>query len=182
MRHNKKTGMVFVKQFKLSKHMPWSPDQIYHLIMDIDSYPVIYPMIRVARTTRIKSGYRDVEMEFNMAAGAFIKDPALGARITASEPYQIRMTQTKGQLEVLNMDWQLQPASDGGTHLEFQMDYQTGLGLIADNLVFPVVKKMVGETLARFEQHAAVRLAQMVETDQAPVRQRGRGSRRPSPL
>lgn len=144
-----------MKQLKLSKYMRWSPDQVHALILDVEAYPGVYPMVRRVEIKAQKPGFRDVEMAFNLAAHALINDPVLGVRITSSPPRRISVEQTRGQLKALKLEWILNHGADGGTDLDFRMEYEIGMGKIADTLAFPVARRIVGDTLTRFEAQAA---------------------------
>lgn len=164
--HNRDIAMI--KTFKMSKHLPWAPDDVFRLLMDVEAFPEIHPEVRTARTAWVRPGYRDVEIDFNKAAGVILQGQALGLRVTSVPPQQIEVIRTKGQIEQLKMNWRLNPDGEGGTDMDFSLSYQTGQGDLVDSGAFSLVKKMVGEILSRFESYAATRLVPGQEASAEP--------------
>lgn len=161
-----------MKTFRMNKHLPWTPSDIFRLLMDVESFPATHPALKAARTVWVRPGYRDIEIDFNKASGAILQGQALGLRVTSASPNKIEAIRTKGQIEQLKMNVSLNPDGEGGTDMDFALTYQTGQGEVADNMAFPLVKKMVGETLSRFEACAAALAASgafSVETEEAAV-------------
>lgn len=171
-----KQGYLIMKTFKLSKFMPWGPHDLFDLIMDVDAYPDIYPIVKAARTVWKRPGYTDIEMDFNLAAGGLLKNPSMGMRVTSQPPYKIEVSRTKGQIDHLKMGWTLNPVCDDGTDMDFYIEYETGMGGIVDHLAFAKIKGIVGDTLTRFEQYAAKKMAEKLEetamVDPEPVSRR----------
>ena len=141
----------------LQKHLPHTPQDIYDLIMDVASYPAIYPMVRSAKIVDTKAAYRDVEMEFNLPALLGISDPVQVSRITATPASEIRVTTLKSPLKTLDLQWTL-AAHKEGTYLTFHMEYETGRGFLVDKFVRGVVQTMIENTMAQFADHAAATL------------------------
>ncbi|QQG36259.1 MAG: SRPBCC family protein [Micavibrio aeruginosavorus] len=169
-----------MKTFRMNKHLPWAPADIFRLLMDAESFPAAHPALKAARTVWVRPGYRDIEMDFHKASGAILQGRALGLRVTSAPPHRIEAIRTKGQIEQLKMTVGLNPDGGGGTDMDFALAYQTGQGDAADNMAFPLVKKIVGETLSRFEACAAACAASgafSIEADESSgpdVTRRGR--------
>lgn len=149
-----------MKTFRLSKFLPWGPHDLFDLITEVEAYPQIYPIVKAARTVWKQAGYTDIELEFNLAAGALLKNPSMGMRVTSQAPHKIEVTRTKGQMDHLKMGWSLSPVGDDGTDMDFYIEYETGMGGIVDNLAFSKIKGIVGDTLNRFEKHATAKMAE----------------------
>ena len=56
-------------------------------------------------------------------------------------------------MKTLNMNWVLNPARDGGTHLEFIMEYESGRGRLVDMGISGFVSQIVNDTLRQFGDH-----------------------------
>ena len=157
----------------LQNHLPHTPQDIYDLIMDVGSYPAIYPMVKSAKIVATKATHRDVEMEFNLPGILGISDPVQLSRITSTPPSEIRVTTLKSPLKTLNLRWNLTPQG-AGTSLTFQMEYETGRGYLVDKFVQGMIQKMLENTMTQFEAHAAATLNPVPVSAPAVRRQKGR--------
>ena len=147
-----------MKHASLQKHLRHAPHDIYDLIMDVGSYPAIYPMVKTARITAINLATRDVEMEFNLPAVLGISNPVQVSRVTGVTPTDIHVMTLKSPLKALDMHWQL-AAQGVGTLLTFNMAYETGRGFLVDSFLQAAINNIMHDTLQRFEVHAARVLA-----------------------
>ena len=147
-----------MKHASLQKHLPHAPQAIYDLIMDIGSYPAIYPMVKTARITATHPGHRDIEMEFNLPPVFGVSDPVQVSRVTGLVPSEIKVTTLKSPLKALDLHWQLKP-DRGGTSLTFNMSFETGRGFLVDTMIHTGIGHILSDTLRRFEAHAGQVLA-----------------------
>lgn len=158
-----------MKQINLTRHFPYHSGDIYDLIMDINAYPQIYPMVKRVKVIDQKPTHKDIELELNIA-GPFIPGGKFQtSRVTGTHPQRIQVVGLKGPLKVLNLHWALTMPGAGGTHLDFRMEYESGRGMLADMAISGFVKQLVDDTLRQFERHAALTLTP------APGRQTPRG-------
>lgn len=163
-----------MKKFTIDKRLPWPRDALYGLIMDVDAYPSIYPMVK--EVTHLKGGGErpKIKIDFNLASGAVIKDPSLVIQITGERPHKIHVVQTSGQFKAMSMDWSLHSMSDNETDLEFSLSYDTGWGAVGDLIAPAIIKRIAGDTLTRFEAHAAKVLKSQDSHEPQLVRHRKR--------
>ncbi|QQG36258.1 MAG: hypothetical protein HYS17_00240 [Micavibrio aeruginosavorus] len=148
-----------MKQINLTRHFPYYSGDIYDLIMDINAYPQIYPMIKGVKVIDQKPTHKDIELELNIA-GPFIPGSKFQtSRVTGTHPRRIQVEGLKGPLKVLNLHWALITPATGGTHLDFRMEYESGRGILADMAISGFIKQLVDDTLRQFERHAALTLS-----------------------
>lgn len=142
-----------MKQITLKKHFPYLATDIYDLIVDVGAYPQIYALVKSARVTDDQPGHRDIELELNLAGPFILGGKHQTARVTGIRPQGIQVTGLAGPMKTLNMNWALAPAHDGGTHLEFALEYESGRGKLADMAINGFVNQIVHDTLRQFGDH-----------------------------
>lgn len=166
-----------MKRINLTRHFPYHNADVYDLIMDINAYPQIYPMVKQVRVLNHLPTHKDIELELNIA-GPFIPGGKYQtSRVTGISPRTIQVVGLKGPLKVLNLHWTLTTPATGGTHLEFLMEYESGRGMLADLAISGVISQLVTDTLRQFERHAAVTLSPVSGHPAAPGQSSGRGGK-----
>lgn len=148
-----------MKQITLKKHFPYLATDIYDLIVDVGAYPQIYALVKSARVTDDQPGHRDIELELNLAGPFILGGKHQTARVTGIRPQGIQVTGLAGPMKTLNMNWALAPAHDGGTHLEFALEYESGRGKLVDMGISGFVNQIVHDTLRQFGDHVTRTLA-----------------------
>lgn len=144
-----------MKQVCQRKYLPHAPADIYDLIMDVGSYPALFPMVRSAQMTRTPGGGLEVALAFNLPPAVSVKDPVHVARVTGVKPDWIAAQRVKGPLKAMDLRWELAPAGNGGTDLAFRMDYELGFGFFVNALLQAHIDDLLKKAMTRFAAHAA---------------------------
>ena len=149
------------------RHSPFTPDQLFDLVADIERYPEFLPWCIGARIRERKEKLvvADLIIGFKMIRERFT------SRVTADRAlHRIDVAYTEGPFRYLNNHWNFKPAPDGGTLIDFYVDFEFRsivLQKIIGALFGEAVKRMVGA----FE-HRAEHLYR--ETGLRPQEARGR--------
>ncbi|HEY0901319.1 MAG TPA: SRPBCC family protein [Micavibrio sp.] len=140
------------------KILPYAPDDVFDLIMDVASYPRIFPMVKSARTLRPSPQGDEVELVFSLPPLLPIKDPVHVARVRGHKPDWISAVRIKGPLKAMDLRWDLQPTPRGETHLSVQMDYDLSFGFLVNALAQRQIDDLVTQAMDRFAAYAAQQL------------------------
>ena len=110
----------------VSKMLPFSPDQLFQLVGDVDRYPEFVPWITAMRTwnaRQLSDGISAVDAEAKVGF-AFLKERfATRVRRDARER-QIDVSLLSGPFKKLENRWRFLDAGHGCTRIEFDIDFQ----------------------------------------------------------
>ena len=131
------------------RHSPFTPDQLFDLVADIERYPEFLPWCVAARIRRREGNtiWADLIIGFKMFRERFT------SRVTTDRAlHRIDVAYTEGPFRYLNNHWNFKPAPDGGTLIDFYVDFEFRsrfLQGIVKMLFNEAVKRMVGAFEAR---------------------------------
>ncbi len=103
-----------------SEFSPHTPEQLYELVNDVDSYPKFIPNCSKTRILeRFEGGYvAQVELKFSGFGQSF-------ATRNTTHPYQkITMTLASGPFKRLNGAWTFDTIDDYGCQVTFELAYE----------------------------------------------------------
>ncbi len=132
------------------RHLPYTKKQLFELVAQVDRYPEFLPWCTAARITRREgeSFYADLVVQFKVFKERFT------SKVTP-HPYDlVDVEYIHGPFRYLNNHWHFIEAEDGGTIIDFYVDFefksrilQKMIGLLFNE----AVSRMVGafETRAR---------------------------------
>jgi coenzyme Q-binding protein COQ10 len=110
----------------VSKHLPYSPEQLYALVGDVMAYPDFVPWISSMRTWNPRTlgeGVEAVDAEAGVGF-SFLKE-RFSTRVRRDEPNrQIDVSLLSGPFRRLANRWQFFDEGEAGTRVEFDIDFQ----------------------------------------------------------
>ncbi len=110
----------------VSKRLPYRPDQLFALVGDVMAYPDFVPWITAMRTWNAHSLGEEVEtVDAEAGVGfSFLKE-RFSTRVRRDRANrQIDVSLLSGPFRRLANRWQFFEADDGGTRVEFDIDFQ----------------------------------------------------------
>ncbi len=130
--------------------LPYTQEQMYALVADVERYPEFLPWCRAARITRRDGDvlYADLVIGFKVFRERFT------SKVTLSPPDSVHVEYIKGPMRHLNNHWRFEP-HDKGCIIDFYVDFEFRSALLqaAIGLLFnEAVRRMV----AAFEARARV--------------------------
>ena len=130
--------------------LPYTSEQMYALVADVERYPEFLPWCRAARITRRDGDvlYADLVIGFKVFRERFT------SKVTLSPPDSVHVEYIKGPMRHLNNHWRFEP-HDKGCIIDFYVDFEFRSALLqaAIGLLFnEAVRRMV----AAFEARARV--------------------------
>jgi coenzyme Q-binding protein COQ10 len=132
----------------VSKPLPYAPDQLFALVGDVMAYPEFVPWITSMRTWNARTLEPGVEtMDAEAGIGfSFLKERFSSRVRRDANLRQIDVTLLAGPFRRLANRWAFFEAEDGGTRVEFDIDFQFKSrlleGLLAANFAHAVDRLM----------------------------------------
>jgi coenzyme Q-binding protein COQ10 len=102
-----------------TKHLPYSPDQLFDLVADVARYDEFLPWVVAVRvrSSSATETIADLVVGFNAFKERFT------SRVVKERSNRICVDYVEGPLKYLHNEWKFEPAPDGGTHLCFSVDF-----------------------------------------------------------
>lgn len=135
---------------RLQSHfLPYSPDQLYDLVADVEKYPEFLPWCTAVRILS-KS---DVEVIADLSVGYKFFRETFRSRVHLTPKTRIDVEYINGPFHYLNNHWGFKEASRGGTNVDFFIDFQFRNSLFqsATKVVF---ESAFNQMLSSFEKRA----------------------------
>lgn len=148
------------------RHLPYAPEQVFDLVADVGRYPEFLPWLISARVfARRADGFdADLVVGFRMFRERFT------SRVHLDRPRRIFVEYVRGPLSHLHNEWRFEPAEDGGTIVDFTVDFAFRSTLF-ERLVGALFTEAVHRMVAAFEKRAREIYAPPAAgaTDKAPA-------------
>ena len=133
-----------------TKHLPYSPEQLFDLVADVKRYDEFLPWV-VAVRVRSSS---DTETVADLVVGFNAFKERFTSRVTKNRPTHICVDYVEGPLKYLKNEWRFEPAKGGGTDVFFSVDFAFRSRIfeaLAGQMFDRALRRMTGA----FEQRAA---------------------------
>ena len=129
----------------------YRPEQMYDLVADIERYPEFLPWCIGARILKRENNilYADLIIGWKVLRERF------SSKVVLNPPHSVQFDYTNGPLKYLHGDWRFSPTPQGGTLVEFQVDFEfksRALSLVMGGVFSELVHRMVGAYEARANQ------------------------------
>jgi coenzyme Q-binding protein COQ10 len=128
--------------------LPYTPDQMYALVVDIERYPDFLPWCRAARITRRDGDvlYADLVIGFRMFRERF------SSKVSLSPPHSIHVDYIKGPMRHLNNHWRFEPREDGCL-IDFHVDFELRSAIL-DRAIGMLFHEAARRMVSAFEKRA----------------------------
>src|SRR5271156_4626303 len=123
--------------------LPYSQQQMYDLVAEVERYPEFLPWCIGARILKRENNilYADLIIGWKVLRERF------SSKVVLNPPHSVQFDYTNGPLKYLHGDWRFSPAPSGGTLVEFQVDFEfksRALSLVMGGGFSELVHRMVG--------------------------------------
>ena len=127
---------------------PYSPQQLFDLVADIEKYPKFLPWCRAARI---------IERTENKFLGELVISFAhitesYTSRVTLSTPHSIDVVMVKGPFEYLTNKWKFTPI-ENGTRIDLALDFKFR-SRILEKLIGSLFSKATNKMAGAFKKRA----------------------------
>lgn len=128
---------------------PYTPRQLFALVADVERYPEFLPWCRAARILEHKEG--ELLAELVISFKGFTE--SYTSRVVLTPPAAIDVTMTRGPFEHLVNRWRFTPEGQGGTAIEFFLDFKFRSRLL-EALIGGLFEKATRKMAAAFTARA----------------------------
>ena len=128
--------------------LPYTPEQMYALVADIERYPEFLPWCVGARIRERKGN----EILGDLLIGYKMVRERFTSRVILNRPDHIDVSYSEGPFKYLSNHWYFIPQNDGGCIIDFYVDFEFRsrfLQKIVEVLFNEAVKRMVSAFEAR---------------------------------
>ena len=132
-----------------TKHIPYTPEQLFDLVADVGSYDQFLPWV-VAVRVRSAS---ETETVADLVVGFNAFKERFTSRVEKDRPKRICVDYVDGPLKYLHNEWKFEPAN-GGTNLHFSVDFAFKSRLF-ETLAGAMFDRALRRMTTAFEQRAA---------------------------
>ncbi len=131
------------------RRLPYTPEQLFDLVADVERYPEFLPWALACRV-RSREGdtlYADLVIGFKMVRERFT------SKVVLDRPRRVDVTYTQGPFKYLNNHWIFNPTEDGGTVIDFYIDFEFRSRLL-QKLMGALFNEAVRLMVSAFERRA----------------------------
>ena len=134
---------------KVTRQSPFTAQQMFDLICDVDSYDQFIPYCTAARTRE----RTDTEMLGDLAIGyKFLRETYTSKISMAREPLTVTVAQAKGPFRYLFNQWVFEDTESGcNVYFELQFDFAVPM---LKRLIAPMMDRVVEKFIGAFETRA----------------------------
>lgn len=132
------------------RSLPFSPDQLFGLVADVEKYPEFLPWCVGARI-RKRDGdvfFADLVIGFKM-----IRERYTSKVVLDPQGGRIDVHYTEGPFQHLNNHWIFHPTPDGGTIIDFYVDFEFRSKLL-QKVIGTLFNEAVKLMVSAFEKRA----------------------------
>lgn len=102
-----------------TRHLPYTPEQMFKLVGDVARYAEFLPWV-IAVRVRSDS---ETEMVADLIVGFKALRERFTSRVIKERPHHIHVDYLEGPLKHLTNDWKFRPDGEGGTLVDFCVDF-----------------------------------------------------------
>ena len=129
--------------------LPYTPEQMFDLVADMERYPEFLPWCRAARIVKREGDvvYTDLVIGFKIFRERYT------SKVTLERPVRIDSVLVKGPMRHLDNRWRFTRRDDGGTTIDFYVDFEFR-SLILQKAIGALFNEAVRRMVAAFEARA----------------------------
>jgi coenzyme Q-binding protein COQ10 len=133
-----------------TRHLPYSPEQLFELVADVSRYNEFLPWVVAVRVR--SSSERETVADLVVGFNAFKE--RFTSRVVKERPERIIVDYVEGPLKFLHNEWRFDRADNGGTNLGFTVDFAFKSRLF-ESLAGAMFDRALRRMTNAFEQRAA---------------------------
>jgi coenzyme Q-binding protein COQ10 len=125
------------------RHLPYTPEQLFDLVADVSSYQDFLPWVAAVR---IRSD-SETETVADLVVGFRALKETFTSKVHKRRPHEIEIDYVEGPLKYLHNTWKFRPDGEGGTRLDFCVDFAFRSRIfetIAGQMFDRALRRMIG--------------------------------------
>ncbi|RAU22426.1 ubiquinone-binding protein [Paramagnetospirillum kuznetsovii] len=129
--------------------LPYTPEQLFQLVADVEKYPEFLPWCVASRIRRREGQvfFADLVIGFKLIRERFT------SKVTLNGPDRVDVTYTEGPFHHLNNHWIFRRQPDGGTEIDFYVDFEFKSKLL-QTVIGALFNEAVKLMVSSFEKRA----------------------------
>lgn len=134
-----------------TRHLPYSPTQMFDLVADVARYPEFLPWISAIR---VRSS-SDTEMLADMIVGFKGIKESFTSRVHKHRPDHVRVDYLDGPLKHLHNEWRFRDDGQGGVLVDFEVEFAFKnrlFEMLAGQMFDKALRKMIAAFEARADE------------------------------
>lgn len=128
---------------------PYTPQQLFDLVADVEKYPEFLPWCRAARI--LERGENEFLAELIISFAHHSESYV--SRVKLHAPDAIDVALVRGPFEHLTNNWKFTPRPDGGTIIDFSLDFKFR-SRILEKLIGSLFSKATAKMVTAFKVRA----------------------------
>ncbi|QAY79302.1 type II toxin-antitoxin system RatA family toxin [Sphingosinicella sp. BN140058] len=132
-----------------TRRLPYRPEQMFDLVADVKRYQEFLPWVAA---TRIRSDSETV-MVADLVVGFKAIKESFTSRVHKQRPHEIKIDYVEGPLKYLHNDWRFEPDGEGGTKIDFCVDFAFR-SRIFESLAGQMFDRALRRMIGAFEERA----------------------------
>ncbi|MFT3967604.1 MAG: type II toxin-antitoxin system RatA family toxin [Sphingobium sp.] len=131
-----------------TRHLPYSPEQMFDLVTDVAAYPEFLPWISAMR---LRSD-TETETVADMIVGFKGLRESFTSRVRKARPESVHVDYVDGPLKHLTNEWHFRADGQGGVLVDFCVDFafkNKVFEMLAGQVFDKALRKMIGAFEAR---------------------------------
>ncbi|HWK36768.1 type II toxin-antitoxin system RatA family toxin [Sphingomonas sp.] len=131
-----------------TRQLPYTPEQMFDLVADVARYGEFLPWVAAIR---VRSD-SDTAMVADMIVGFKGLSETFTSQVEKARPERIHVDYLDGPLKYLHNDWRFRPDGQGGTLVDFSVDFafkNRVFEMLAGQVFDRALRKMIGAFEAR---------------------------------
>ena len=126
-----------------TRHLPFTPEQMFDLVADVERYQEFLPWVAAVR---IRSD-SETETVADLVVGFRALKETFTSKVHKRRPHEIEIDYVEGPLKYLHNTWKFRPDGEGGTLLDFCVDFAFRSRIfetIAGQMFDRALRRMIG--------------------------------------
>jgi len=133
-----------------TRRLPYTPEQMFDLVADVGRYGEFLPWVAAVRVRE----NNDSVMVADLVVGFKMLREKFTSRVEKDRPNRIHVDYVDGPLAYLKNDWLFRPDGEGGTFVDFSVDFAFR-SRIFETLAGQVFDRALRKMIGAFETRAA---------------------------
>jgi coenzyme Q-binding protein COQ10 len=133
------------------RDLPYSPEQLFALVADVEKYPEFLPWCLASRIRRREGNM----LEADLVIGFKLVRERFTSRVTLTPPHRIDVAYTDGPFRYLDNHWIFQPLPGGGCRISFFVDFEFRSRML-QKIIGVLFNEAVRRMVTAFESRARV--------------------------
>ena len=132
-----------------TRRLPYSAEQMFDLVADVDNYPEFLPWVVATRVRRDS----DTEMTADMLVGFKALREKFTSKVVKERPHKINVHYIDGPLRDLDNNWAFRDVGDGACEIDFCVDFAFK-NLMFETLAGQYIDRAFRKMVSAFETRA----------------------------